>query len=72
MGSCTQDLQSPSVIWICKSSYYPPVCCGREACLRQEGFEDVFKSVKTEENEKALALLPAVLRYFMCYSATAL
>ncbi|KAK9908314.1 hypothetical protein WJX75_005862 [Coccomyxa subellipsoidea] len=38
------------------------LCTLREACLRQEGFEDVFKSVKTEENEKALALLPAVLR----------
>ncbi|EIE21322.1 hypothetical protein COCSUDRAFT_53962 [Coccomyxa subellipsoidea C-169] len=38
------------------------LCTLREACLRQEGFEDVFRSVKAEENDKALALLPELLR----------
>ena len=35
----------------------------REACLRQEGFEDVFAAVKAEENDKALQLLPSILQY---------
>lgn len=34
----------------------------REQCLRQQGFTDVFKAIKAEENEKALALLPGILR----------
>ena len=38
------------------------ILCVREECLRKQGYEDVFKTVKTEENEKALALLPGVLR----------
>lgn len=33
----------------------------REKCLRQEGFKDVFKRVKDEENAKALQLLPGIL-----------
>ena len=37
-------------------------CLCREQCLRQQGFSDVFRDVKAEENKKALALLPAVLR----------
>ena len=34
----------------------------REHCLRQQGFVDIFKSVKAEENDKALALLQGVLK----------
>ena len=34
----------------------------RDACLRAQGFEDPFREVKQEEDAKALALLPAVLR----------
>ena len=34
----------------------------REHCLRQQGFVDIFKSIKAEENDKALALLPGVLK----------
>lgn len=33
----------------------------REECLHNEGFEDVFRQVKDEENNKALLLLPDVL-----------
>ena len=35
----------------------------RDACLRARGFEDPFRQVKQDEDAKALALLPAVLRY---------
>ena len=45
-----------------------PVCC-RDACLRARGFEDPFRQVKQEEDAKALALLPAVLR---CQSVSCL
>ncbi|BDA44552.1 4'-phosphopantetheine phosphatase [Coccomyxa sp. Obi] len=38
------------------------LCALREECLRKQGYEDVFATVKAEENEKALALLPGVLR----------
>lgn len=34
---------------------------GRDRCLRAEGFRDPFRTVKAEENAKALALLPAVI-----------
>eukprot|EP00897_Mesotaenium_endlicherianum_P007483 jgi/Mesen1/6763/ME000346S05945 len=44
----------------------PPDCLNlcrlREIVLREVGFEDIFRKVKGEENEKALALLPAVLK----------
>ena len=33
----------------------------REDSLRREGFVDVFKQVKAEENAKALQLLPNVI-----------
>jgi hypothetical protein len=33
----------------------------REECLRKQGFEDAFRQVKDEENDKALLLLPDVL-----------
>ena len=37
--------------------------CGlRDRTLRELGFDDCFLDVKTEENEKALATLPGVLR----------
>ena len=37
--------------------------CGlRDRALRELGFDDCFLDVKTEENEKALATLPGVLR----------
>ncbi|CAK0782572.1 hypothetical protein CVIRNUC_005784 [Coccomyxa viridis] len=38
------------------------LCALREHCLRQQGFVDIFKSIKAEENDKALALLPGVLK----------
>lgn len=34
----------------------------REACLKGEGFWDPFKPVKDEENNKALKLLPGILK----------
>ncbi len=34
----------------------------RDACLRARGFEDPFREVKREEDARALALLPTVLR----------
>jgi hypothetical protein len=37
------------------------ICIGRDRCLRAEGFQDPFRAVKAEENEKALALLPDVI-----------
>ena len=43
-------------------------CPCREHCLRQQGFTDVFRDVKAEENAKALALLPGVLRQDPCPS----
>lgn len=33
----------------------------REIALEEAGFHDIYKSIKQEENEKALKLLPAVL-----------
>ena len=43
-----------------------PLCCLklcalRDGLLREEGFYDCFKTVKAEENTKALTLLPALL-----------
>ncbi|CAL5228788.1 g11981 [Coccomyxa viridis] len=38
------------------------LCALREHCLRQQGFRDVFRDIKAEENAKALDLLPGVLR----------
>ena len=34
----------------------------REQCLRQQGFVDIFKDIKATENDKALALLPGILK----------
>lgn len=39
----------------------PGVTC-RDRCLRAEYFRDPFRTVKADENSKALALLPAVIR----------
>ena len=39
------------------------LCRLREECLRAAGFEDIFESVKREENAAALRLLPSVLAY---------
>lgn len=36
--------------------------CRRDWCLRAEGFHDPFRTVKAEENAKALALLPTVIK----------
>lgn len=30
--------------------------------MRDEGFEDIFRAIKAEENDKALKVLPSVLR----------
>jgi type II pantothenate kinase len=38
------------------------LCRLRDRALRELGFDDCFLDVKTEENEKALATLPGVLR----------
>lgn len=38
------------------------LCRLREECLRAAGFEDIFSSVKAEENNRALGLLPSVLQ----------
>ena len=39
------------------------LCRLREECLRAAGFDDIFASVKQEENAEALRLLPSVLQY---------
>lgn len=47
-------------------STFPTVidlCQMREDCLKAAGFTDPFKCIKHEENHKALALLPEVLKY---------
>ncbi|CAI5476146.1 unnamed protein product [Closterium sp. Yama58-4] len=38
------------------------LCRLREVCLTEAGFKDIFKKTKAEENEKALAMLPATLK----------
>ncbi|EFJ49670.1 hypothetical protein VOLCADRAFT_80583 [Volvox carteri f. nagariensis] len=38
------------------------LCQLREECLHAAGFQDIFAEVKAAENERALALLPGVLR----------
>uniref|UniRef100_A0A7S1T206 Damage-control phosphatase ARMT1-like metal-binding domain-containing protein n=1 Tax=Tetraselmis chuii TaxID=63592 RepID=A0A7S1T206_9CHLO len=38
------------------------LCRLRDRCLQAAGFGDIFETVKTEENEKALRVLPGVLR----------
>ena len=38
------------------------LCRLREECLRAAGFCDLFASVKAVETDRALALLPSVLR----------
>jgi hypothetical protein len=69
-SSCVSQQQTNSLLAV------PPAChvlswqhhdkfalqCGRDACLRQQGFTDVFAAVKAEENAKALDLLPGVLQ----------
>ncbi|CAI5977094.1 unnamed protein product [Closterium sp. NIES-65] len=40
----------------------PNLCRLREVCLTEAGFNDIFKKTKAEENEKALAMLPATLK----------
>jgi len=37
-----------------------PIC--RDGCLRKQGFADCFKGVKEDEDAKALALMPSILR----------
>jgi hypothetical protein len=56
------DCLTTDPTWSKGRSHSRVMCTGRDRCLRAEGFQDAFRTVKAEENAKALALLPTVIR----------
>eukprot|EP00245_Coleochaete_scutata_P016448 TRINITY_DN7690_c0_g1_i1.p1 TRINITY_DN7690_c0_g1~~TRINITY_DN7690_c0_g1_i1.p1 ORF type:complete len:370 (+),score=97.00 TRINITY_DN7690_c0_g1_i1:49-1158(+) len=60
-GKMLDDLEED-----CERHGGPPdcllLCRLRDLCLRELGFDDIFKSVKETENKNALAILPSVVK----------